>query len=62
MRAGLGAAVGADVTGGMESKVRQMLALIQEMPRLEAVIFSAEGAGNLASALAGEPIGTKISA
>jgi isopentenyl phosphate kinase len=62
MRAGLGAAVGTDVTGGMESKVRQMLALIQEMPRLEAVIFSAEGAGNLTSALAGEPIGTKISA
>jgi len=62
MRAGLGAAVGADVTGGMESKVRQMLALIQEIPTLEAVIFSAEETGALARALAGERLGTKISA
>lgn len=62
MRAGLGAAVGTDVTGGMESKVQQMLSLIQEFPTLEAVIFSAEGPGNLTSALAGEPIGTKLSA
>ena len=61
-RAGVGAAVGTDVTGGMESKVQQMLSLIQEIPTLEAVIFSAEGTGNLVSALAGERLGTKISA
>ena len=60
MRAGVGSAVGMDVTGGMASKVQQMLTLIQEFPTLEAVIFSAEEPGNLTSALAGEPIGTKI--
>jgi isopentenyl phosphate kinase len=60
LRAGVGAAQGADVTGGMESKVQQMLELAQEIPGLAAVIFSAEESGNLARALAGASLGTKI--
>ncbi len=60
MRAGVGGAAEADVTGGMESKVKQMLDLVQQIPGLEAVIFSAEESGNLALALEGAPLGTKI--
>lgn len=56
----LGASNGADVTGGMESKVRQMLALAQEIPGLTAQIFSGEQPGNLQKTLAGEMIGTLI--
>jgi len=62
LRAGVGASHGADVTGGMQSKVGQMLALVQEIAGLEAVIFSAEEPGNLARALTGEALGTRISA
>ena len=56
----LGASNGADVTGGMESKVRQMLVLAQEIPGLTAQIFSGEQPGNLQKTLAGEMIGTLI--
>ncbi len=56
----LGASNGADVTGGMESKVRQMLNLAQEIPGLTAQIFSGEQPGNLKKVLAGENIGTLI--
>jgi isopentenyl phosphate kinase len=62
VRAGLGASHGADVTGGMESKVRQMLDLVQEVPGLTAQIFSGEQPGNLQRALAGEILGTLIAA
>jgi isopentenyl phosphate kinase len=60
LRAGVGGAVGADVTGGMESKVEQMLKLVKSVPGLEAVIFSAREAGNLTRALIGERIGTRV--
>jgi isopentenyl phosphate kinase len=59
---GVGKAAGADVTGGMEAKVSQMLALVRELPGLTAQIFSAEQPGNLERALAGENVGTVISA
>jgi isopentenyl phosphate kinase len=58
-RAAAGSAVGADVTGGMESKVRQMLTLADELG-LTARIFSGEVPGNLQRALTGEAIGTLI--
>ena len=61
-QAALGAANGADVTGGMESKVREMLALVQEIPGLTVRIFSGEQPGNIQKALAGEAVGTLISA
>ena len=62
VKAGLGVSHGADVTGGMESKVRQMLDLVQEIPGLTAQIFSGEQPGNIQKVLAGENIGTLIAA
>jgi isopentenyl phosphate kinase len=59
--AGVGKAQGADVTGGMESKVRQMLRLVQELPESTVQIFSGDEAGNLIRVLAGEVLGTMIS-
>lgn len=51
-----------DVTGGMASKVRQALALVQELPDLEVLIFSAVDPGVLLKTLLGEPAGTRLSA
>ncbi len=62
LRASVGSSHGADVTGGMESKVRQMLELVTQVPGLQAQIFSGEAPGNLQRALAGEPLGTMIMA
>ncbi len=59
---GIGASAAADVTGGMESKVRQMLDLVERHPNLTAQIFSGERAGNLLRALEGETLGTIICA
>jgi isopentenyl phosphate kinase len=50
------------VTGGMESKVRQMAALVRAQPGLVVRIFSGERAGDVARALL-EPaadVGTRI--
>lgn len=60
VRDGVGKSHGADVTGGMESKVRQMLNLVSEIPGLTAQIFSGEQPGNLQKSLAGENLGTLI--
>lgn len=60
--AGVGKAAGADVTGGMESKVRQMLELVQTSPGLTVQIFSGAEAGSLARALSGELVGTLVTA
>jgi isopentenyl phosphate kinase len=57
---GLKAAAGADVTGGMQSKVSQMLALVERVPGLEVLIFSGEQPGNIRKALLGEHPGTLI--
>lgn len=57
---GVGKAAGADVTGGMESKVRQMLELVEQAPGLSAQIFSGEPVGNLQRTLQGENLGTLI--
>jgi len=62
IRARVGASHGADVTGGMDSKVRQMLALVIENPGLSAQIFSGEEPGNLLKALAGASLGTVLAA
>jgi isopentenyl phosphate kinase len=57
----VGASHGADVTGGMESKVRQMLGLVQQIPGLTVHIFSGEVPGNIERALQGEVWGTLVS-
>ena len=58
--AGVGKADGADVTGGMESKVKQMLELAKESSVASVQIFSGEEPGNIAQALSGETLGTLI--
>jgi len=60
--AGVGKADGADVTGGMESKVKQMLGLVAETSVQSVQIFSGDEPGNLARALTGESLGTMITA
>lgn len=59
---GVGGSSAADVTGGMESKVREMLDLVRENPGLKVQIFSGTQPGNLVRALLGEVLGTEISA
>lgn len=51
---------GTDVTGGMLTKVSDMLALAKDHPGLEIRIFSGRVPGNIHKALSGQPIGTKI--
>jgi isopentenyl phosphate kinase len=60
LRASVGSSRGADVTGGMQSKVSQMLELVQKVPGLQVQIFSGETPGNLKRVLAGELLGTLI--
>jgi isopentenyl phosphate kinase len=62
IRHGVGGSAAADVTGGMEAKVREMLDLIQENPGLKIQIFSGTQPGNLVRALLGDKLGTEISA
>ena len=58
--ASLSGSAATDVTGGMQSKVRAMLDLAIAIPGLEISIFSGEQPGNLAAALQGESLGTRI--
>jgi isopentenyl phosphate kinase len=57
---GLGGAAGADVTGGMRSKVTDMLALVEALAGLEVLVFSAEDPETLGRALNGENPGTRL--
>ena len=52
----IGASHAADVTGGMESKVREMLALVEAAPDCTVQIFSGEAPGQVRAALLGEAI------
>jgi isopentenyl phosphate kinase len=56
----LGGSHGTDVTGGMRSKVEDMVRLVQEIPTLSVQIFSGEEAGNIERALSGELLGTLV--
>lgn len=49
-----------DVTGGMASKVAEMMALVVEYPQLEVNIFSGKQPEAIYKALAGESIGTVL--
>jgi len=49
-----------DVTGGMETKVEQMLQLITKLPSLEVVIFSGEEPGNIQNSLGGDIQGSVL--
>lgn len=56
----LGGSAATDVTGGMASKVWEMLELVQAIPSLEVLIFSGEEPGLVRAALEGNPVGTVI--
>ncbi len=58
--AGLKDAAGADVTGGMRTKVGQMLELVSEIPSLEVCIFSGRGSDAVYGALLGAAPGTRL--
>ncbi len=57
---GIGGSHGTDVTGGMRSKVEEMLELVGQLPELTVQIFSGEEAGNVQKALSGQVVGTLI--
>jgi isopentenyl phosphate kinase len=59
-RVGVGASRGADVTGGMASKVQDMLALVTTHPGLDVRIFSGLEPGAVRRALEGENSGTLV--
>jgi isopentenyl phosphate kinase len=61
IKQGVGKSTGADVTGGMEAKVNEMLELVKQNPELKIQIFSGTAPGNLARAMMGELLGTEIS-
>ena len=61
IQSGVGKSAAADVTGGMESKVKQMLALVKKHENLTVQIFSSDEPGNLVRVLGGETLGTVIS-
>jgi isopentenyl phosphate kinase len=56
----LGGSATTDVTGGMASKVSEMLALVQANPALEVLIFSGERPGLVHEALRGAQVGTVV--
>lgn len=58
----LGGSNATDVTGGMADKVQQSLALVQELPGLEVLIFSGEKQHQVERALLGERVGTLVRA
>jgi isopentenyl phosphate kinase len=60
IKANVGKSAAADVTGGMESKVRQMLELVDGNPDLEIQIFSGVEPGNIVRTLTGDRLGTVI--
>jgi len=62
IKAGVGKSAAADVTGGMESKVKQMLDLVTANPEMTVQIFSGVEPGNIVRALTGETLGTVIRA
>jgi len=58
--ASIGGSSGIDVTGGMIEKVRLMLTLVEQFPRIQALIFTGLHSENLLRALHGENPGTLI--
>ncbi len=58
----IGDSHGTDVTGGMKSKVDEMLRLVEKIPQMTVQIFSGEESGNLEKVLFGDQPGTLIAA
>jgi isopentenyl phosphate kinase len=51
-----------DVTGGMLTKVKLMVELVRQVPKIQCQIFSGTGESSIYRALSGETLGTTISA
>lgn len=49
-----------DVTGGMAAKVKSMVELVKQLPRLQVTIFNPMTPGSLGKVLQGSPLGTVI--
>lgn len=62
LQAGIGGSAATDVTGGMASKVAQMLALVEAEPDMQVSIFSGQPQGAVRQALLGAEPGTKLHA
>jgi len=60
LAANLAGSAGVDVTGGMAQKVKSMLALVEQLPGTDALIFSGSRPGQVQQALLGEVMGTLI--
>ncbi len=60
VRASVGSSAGTDVTGGMQSKVQQMVELVKSTSGLTIQIFSGLNSGNVQKALLGKELGTLI--
>lgn len=60
LQSSLGSSAGIDVTGGMRTKVEQLLNLVKRYPHTSAVIFSGSQPGALYEVLVGRPHGTVI--
>ena len=58
--ANVGSSAETDVTGGMQSKVQQMVELVKSTPGLTIQVFSGIKHGNLIKILRGEELGTMI--
>jgi len=56
----LGRSASTDVTGGMQTKVKAMLDLVEQVPGTEVLIFSGEKPDNIRQTLAGANPGTLI--
>jgi isopentenyl phosphate kinase len=56
----IGGSQSIDVTGGMRSKVDEMMRLVQQISTLSVQIFSGEESGNVVKALSGEMLDTLI--
>lgn len=56
----VGGSHGTDVTGGMRSKVEEMLELVHQLPDVTVQIFSGEEVGNVEAALRDRVLGTLI--
>ena len=59
---GLEGSADIDVTGGMASKVSQMVSIVEEVPGLKVLIFSGMEPDTVRRVLSGEDAGTRISA
>ena len=60
IRKSIGASASTDVTGGMSSKVQQMLSLVEELPDISVQLFSGMEDRNLERVIEGEVLGTVI--